>query len=104
MVPGVASPPADRRFAVKRQNIEQLGAYPGCPASVQIIKKVKVTMAHTEACRERVKAAVKREGPLKENFGRISRLDYYETKRCAMEPCKDLKETQTQSWETLCLA
>eukprot|EP00971_Amphidinium_carterae_P221554 4397986-Amphidinium_carterae.1 len=36
MVPVVPRAPAGRAFYVKRANIEQLGAHPGCPACLQI--------------------------------------------------------------------
>eukprot|EP00971_Amphidinium_carterae_P242647 4817874-Amphidinium_carterae.1 len=53
MVPIVPRAPAGRAFYVKRANIEQFGAHPGCPACLQIVKGGKVTFAHTEACRQR---------------------------------------------------
>eukprot|EP00971_Amphidinium_carterae_P061941 1226534-Amphidinium_carterae.1 len=73
MVPVVARPPATREFYVKRSNVERWGAQPGCPACQQIVRDVKVTFSHTQACRERIKAALEQEGDL--------RLEQHQAKR-----------------------
>eukprot|EP00971_Amphidinium_carterae_P219420 4356235-Amphidinium_carterae.1 len=49
-------------------NIKRWGAQPGCPACQQIVRDVKVTFAHTQAFRDRIKAERKCEGKLDWNI------------------------------------
>eukprot|EP00971_Amphidinium_carterae_P189506 3761761-Amphidinium_carterae.1 len=65
-LPGlVPAPSAERAFYVKRENIERWGAYPGCPACVQILRGQKASVSHTDACRERIKVELQKEGSLR---------------------------------------